>query len=87
MYHIRILEEASRELARLDKPVGRRIVERINWLSEKLNDIRPEPLRGDLIGFYKLRIGDYRIIYEIIHDEKTIVIHAIGHRREIYRKQ
>jgi mRNA interferase RelE/StbE len=87
MYNIRILEEASRELARLDKPVGRRIVERINWLSEKLNDIRPEPLRGDLIGLYKFRIGDYRVIYEIVHDEKTIVIHAIGHRREIYRKQ
>ena len=87
MYNIRILEEASRELARLDKPVGRRIVERINWLSEKLNDIRPEPLKGDLIGLYKFRIGDYRVIYEIIHDEKTIVIHAIGHRREIYRKQ
>ena len=87
MYNIRILEEASRELARLDKPVGRRIVERINWLSEKLNDIRPEPLRGDLIGLYKFRIGDYRVIYQIIHDEKTIVIHAIGHRREIYRKQ
>ncbi len=87
MYNIRILDEASRELARLDKPVGRRIVERINWLSEKLNDIRLEPLRGDLIGLYKFRIGDYRVIYEIIHDEKTIVIHAIGHRREIYRKQ
>jgi mRNA interferase RelE/StbE len=87
MYNIRILEEASRELARLDKPVGRRIVERINWLSKKLNDIRPEPLKGDLIGLYKFRIGDYRVIYEIIHDEKTIVIHAIGHRREIYRKR
>lgn len=85
MYNIRILEEASRELARLDKPIGRRIVERINWLSEKLSDIRPEPLRGDLIGLYKLRIGDYRVIYEIIHDEKTIVIHGIGHRKEIYR--
>jgi mRNA interferase RelE/StbE len=87
MYNIRILDEASRELDRLDKPVGRRIVERINWLSEKLGDIRPEPLRGDLIGLFKLRIGDYRVIYEIIRDEKTIVIHAIGHRREIYRKR
>jgi len=86
MYHIRILEEAFRELARIDKPVGRRIVERINWLSEKLNDIRPEPLRGNLIGLYKLRVGDYRVIYQILHDEKTIIIHAIGHRREIYRK-
>ena len=87
MYNIRILEEASRELARLDKPVGRRIVERINWLSDNLNHIRPEPLRGDLIGLYKFRIGDYRVIYEIIHEEKTIVIHAVGHRREIYRKR
>jgi mRNA interferase RelE/StbE len=86
MYHIRILEEASRELARLDKSVGRRIVERINWLSERLNDIRPEPLRGNLIGLYKLRVGDYRVIYQILHDEKTIIIYAIGHRREIYRK-
>jgi mRNA interferase RelE/StbE len=33
MYRIRILEAATRELARLDKPVGRRIVERINWLA------------------------------------------------------
>jgi mRNA interferase RelE/StbE len=87
MYHIRILEEASRELARLDKPVGRRVVERINWLAENLNEFRPEALRGDLIGLYKLRIGDYRVIYEIIHSENTIVIHAVGHRRKIYRKR
>jgi len=87
MHHIRILEEASRELSHLDKPIARRIVERINWLSENLNDIRPEALRGDLTGLYKLRMGSYRVIYEVIHKEKTIVIHAVGHRREIYRKQ
>ena len=86
MYHIRILEPASRELARLDKPIGRRIVERIHWLAANFDDIRPEALTGDLIGLHKLRVGDYRI-YEIVHNEKTIVIHAVGHRREIYRKQ
>lgn len=87
MYHIRVLEEASRELARLDKPVGRRIAERINWLAANLDSIRPEALTGDLIGLYKLRVGDYRVIYEVIRNEKTIVIHAVGHRREIYRKR
>ena len=81
------MEEASRELARLDQPVARRIVERINWLAERLNDIRPVPLSGGLVGLYKLRIGDYPVIYEIIHGEETIVIHAVGHRREIYRKR
>ena len=87
MYRMRILEAAARELARLDKPVGHRIVKRINWLATNLDNIRPEALAGNLAGFYKLRVGDYRIVYEIFRDEQTIVIHAIGHRREIYRKQ
>jgi hypothetical protein len=42
---------------------------------------------GDLAGLYKLRVGDYRIIYEVLWDEETIVIHAVGHRREIYRRR
>ncbi len=42
---------------------------------------------GDLAGLYKLRVGDYRVIYEVLWDEETIVIHAIGHRREIYRRR
>ncbi len=84
-YRVRILEAASQDLARLDKPVGRRIVQRINWLAANLEAIRLEALTGDLTGFYKLRVGDYRVIYEVLWDEETIVIHAIGHRREIYR--
>ncbi len=87
MYHIRILKAASRELSHLDKPVGRRIVERINWLAGNLDDIQHEALTGNLTGLYKLRVGDYRVICEIVHNEKTIVIHAIGHRREIYQKR
>jgi mRNA interferase RelE/StbE len=87
VYRIRILEAPTRELARLDKPVGRRIVKRINWLAGNLDDIRPEPLTGALSGLYKFRVGDYRIIYEILHDEQVIVIHEIGHRGEIYRKR
>ena len=38
-------------------------------------------------GLYNLRVGDYRVLYEILHGEQTIVIHAIGHRRDIYRKR
>ena len=87
MYRIRILEGAARKLAGLDKPVGRRIAQRISWLAVNLDNIRPEPFTGDLAGFYKLRVGDYRVIYEILYDERVIVIHEIGHRREIYRKR
>ena len=86
-YRIRILKAASQDLERLDKPTGRRIVQRINWLAANLDAIRLEALTGDLAGLYKLRVGDYRIIYEVLWDEETIVIHAVGHRREIYRRR
>lgn len=87
MYTVRILKQATNELEKLDKPVGRRIIKRITWLVENLDRIKPERLAGNLKVFYKLREGDYRIIYQILHDEKTVIIHSIGHRREIYRKK
>lgn len=87
MYTVRILKQATDELEELDKPVGRRIIKRITWLVESLDRIKPERLAGNLKGFYKLREGDYRIIYQILHDEKTVMIHSIGHRRVIYRKK
>ena len=85
MYQVRILEEAARDLAKLDSAVARRIVSRIRWFAENLDEIQPEALTGNLAGYYKLRAGDYRVIYEIVHPEQTIVVHVVGHRREIYR--
>jgi len=86
MYQIRILEAAARDLKRTDKSAGCRIVKRIRWLASNLDNIRPEPLKENLSGLCKLRVGDYRVIYEIPDDEKTIIIHFIGHRREVYKK-
>ncbi len=86
MYRPRILESASRELQRLDPPVAHRIVDRIRWLAEHFEEIKPEPLKGVLTGLFKCREGDYRIIYEPLRKERVIVVHAVGHRREIYKK-
>ena len=84
-YSVRILKPAIRELEKLDKNNAKRIVERIDWLSGNFPSIKPIALKGELSGLFKIREGDYRIIYQIIHKEKTLVIHVIGHRREIYR--
>ena len=62
MYQIRILDAAARDLARLDPAVARRIVNRLRWFADNLDDLKPEALTGDLVGFYKLRIGDYRVL-------------------------
>lgn len=87
MYTVRMLKAASRELARLDRSAAQRIVERIRWLAEKVEEVRLETLKGDLAGLYKLREGDYRIIYELIRKEKVIIIHSIGHRRDVYQRK
>lgn len=86
-YRVRMLDAAVDDLSRLDKVVGRRIVKRLNWLAANFTSIKLEALTGDLAGFHKFRVGDYRIVYELLEDEQTIVIHQIGHRREVYRKR
>ncbi|MBI4447211.1 MAG: type II toxin-antitoxin system RelE/ParE family toxin [Acidobacteria bacterium] len=87
MFTVRILKDASRELERLDQPVARRIVQRIRWLAENVETIKTEGLKGELAGLFKLREGDYRIIYEIVRKERLIIIHSIGHRSRIYKRK
>lgn len=86
MYNVQLLDEAVDELARLDKPIARRITRKIKWLAENIENIQPDGLMGELAGLYKLRVGSYRIIYEILESENLIIVHAIGHRSKIYKR-
>lgn len=85
MYEIRILDGAIRDLKRLDKFTGRRIVKRINWLAENFDDVQQTQLTHNLSGLYKLRVGNYRVFYQPLENESVLVIHQIGHRRNIYK--
>lgn len=83
-YSVEYEPEAIADLENLSHVVQARIVSKINWLAENFDQITSEPLAGNLAGFYKLRVGDYRVIYDFNHDKKIIIIDQIGHRREIY---
>jgi mRNA interferase RelE/StbE len=87
MWRLRVLDGAARQLAALDRLVSRRIVSRLSWLESNVDKIRAVPLKGDLSNFYKFRVGDYRVIYQLVHDESTIIVHEVGHRSDIYRKR
>jgi len=87
VYSIRILKPATKELTKLDRTTASRIADRIQWLSSNLDSTKLFSLKGDLSGLYKIREGSYRIIFEILKNEQTIVIHSIGHRREIYKQR
>ena len=41
-------------------------------------------LKGDLTGYYRYRVGDYRVVYCIDDEQKRVVVTVIAHRREVY---
>lgn len=84
---IRFTKGAKSDLARLDKAVADRIVKRIQWLGDHLDETVLLPLTGPWQSFYKLRVGDYRVIYRIESEVQasTIFIEFIRHRREVYK--
>lgn len=88
MYRVAFDKEAEADLARIDKPNAQRIVKRIRWLAENFDNLSPELLTGPWKGMCKLRVGDYRVIYTVSSKQPhTIIIHLIGHRRDIYKRK
>lgn len=86
MFNLEITEEAEKDLNGLEKHIAQRILKKIRWLAENAETINHIPLKGRFSENYKLRVGDYRVIY-IIKDEipKILSVLAVGHRREIYK--
>jgi mRNA interferase RelE/StbE len=82
-YSIQILRRAQKELAQLSKPEYERIKEAVQNLS---HDPRP-PGCKKLTGRegWRIRIGDYRVIYEIDDAKQILTILHIGHRRDVYQ--
>jgi mRNA interferase RelE/StbE len=82
-YRIEISRRAAKAVTSLDKPLRRKILAAIDALSGNPRPVGCKKLAGQQA--WRIRVGDYRIIYEI-HDQVLLVIVVdIGHRREIYR--
>lgn len=84
-YSIGFRHLAANDLKRLDRSVIERIVNKLLWLARLFDTIHHEELTGQWAGFYRIRVGDYRIIYRVEPRERLIIIEAIGHRREVYK--
>jgi mRNA interferase RelE/StbE len=69
----------------LDRNVRQRILEKIQWLLEHVEEMRHKPLTAQWGGMYRLRAGDYRVVYAIDQQRRQIIIYAVGHRRKAYK--
>lgn len=84
LYVVEYDPKAVKELARLDKSVARRLVRAIDALTV---DPRPSTSRP-LVGYphlWRLRVGDYRVVYTIKDSELVVLALRIAHRSRVYR--
>ena len=82
-YSLRIKRSAAKEIEALPPKDRRRVVARIESLADNARPPRSEKLSGE--EKYRLRQGDYRILYEIIDTELVVTVVKVGNRRDVYR--
>ena len=83
-FEVRFRQSVARDLRRVPKRHVERILKRVQALA---SDPRPpghEKLSAQ--ERYRVRQGDYRILYEIVDAERVVIVVRIGHRRDVYRR-
>lgn len=86
VYQVELSNRAKRDLAALSVVVQTRIVKALRKLEAQPRSPGIEKLEGEN-NTYRLRVGDYRILYEIYDNRLFVLVVRIGHRREVYRKR
>ena len=79
--------EAEQDLAKLNRDLRRRITEKLDWLQDNFDKISPSALDNEWRGFFKLRIGDWRVIYKIEWGKNLIRIWIIDRRDKVYKRK
>lgn len=82
-YALEILRLAQKQLAWIDAPQRSRIIDAIHSLSQTPRPVGSKKLSGR--PAWRIRVGDYRVIYEIHDGRLLILVVEVGHRRDVYR--
>ena len=83
MAEVQWTEDAIKDLQKLDRPIRIRLLQKVSWFGRHFEHLTPEPLSADFSDCFKIRVGDWRVIYSL--EKNSILIRAIGHRKEIYQ--
>jgi mRNA interferase RelE/StbE len=88
-WKIEVTETAQKQLAKLDRQVQTEIVRYLRERIQTGKDPRRygAPLRKELVGRWKYRVGSYRLICEIQDDKVLVLVLMVGHRSKIYSRK
>jgi len=81
-YNIQYDPKALKQLKKLDKPIASKILDGIEEYVSNPNSNKIKKLKTPFDGAYRLRIGDYRVIF--YQEDDLILISKIAHRKQIY---
>ena len=84
MYKVVYLDKVEKDLKGIDKKTAKKILDRIESYLAKDPQGLGKALKGDFSGYWRYRLGDYRVIYRIADQEVLILVLRIGHRKNIY---
>lgn len=84
-YRVRLARRAVKSIARLSRAEQQRIRAAIDLLADEPRPPGCVALTGEA-GVYRVRVGDYRILYEVVDERLLILVVRIGHRRDVYRR-
>lgn len=84
VYKIQYTPAVVKQLSKLDKPIAKKI---LDYMDDRVDDPTGsgKPLKGNLKGHWRHRVGDYRIISSINDDALTVLVVRIGHRKNVYK--
>lgn len=86
MYAVEFSKKAQRQFKTLPQFAQEQLKPKIDALSINPRPIGIKALQGQK-GLLRLRVGDYRVIYQVEDNRLLIVVVEVGHRREVYRNQ
>ena len=84
-YVVEFSPAARRQLRKLDPPTRKRILRRVERLEKQPRPKTAKKLQNSTEPLYRVREGDYRIVYTIEDDKLIVLVIRIGHRSEVYR--
>ena len=82
-YFVSIKQSALKSLKSIAREDRLRIIDAIDQL--KINPAAGGVLKGEYSGLRRIRIGSYRVVYEVHDEQLMVLVIRIGHRREVYR--
>jgi mRNA interferase RelE/StbE len=82
-YEVKLKKSATKQLRKLDKKQAERILIKIYLLADNPYPNGAEQLTGQKA--FRIRVGDYRVIYEVHNKQLLVQVIRVGHRKEVYK--